>query len=609
MIRVLYVAADEADAEGDAAALERAAPSLSVVPVTPSGALDALGETSVDCLVIGLDPADEGVATLLGSVHERGPDLPLIVAGAAVPERLAARIAAAVPDDEGATDRDVASVPVAPQGSCLDAIPGIACIVDADGTVRRWNERTAALVGGRDSTPTLTELVSPPARERLAAALDEALDVGRGTTEEPVETAAGRHVAHEWTLTRIGDGSARRGCRAVAVDVSERAAIAAELRATESSLAALYDILSDREATFESRLDRILELGCDRLGVEYGFLTHISGETQRIVDARGSHPLLQPDEQCPLSEAYCRKAIRSDGLLGVQDAIDEGWKADPAYEAFGLGCYLGGKVIVEADLYGTLCFADDDARERAFTDAERTFVELLTRWVSYELEGRAATEELRRRNERLSEFASIVSHDLRNPLNVAKGKLQVSRETGEMDHLDHVDEALDRMEDLVTGLLDLAEQGTVIEAVGDVELADVVAAAWANVETEGADLVVDADGTISADRNRLLQSFENLFRNAIEHGAAADGGVADLTVRVGDLPDGFYVEDTGKGIDPERRDSVFERGRTSGGGTGLGLTIVRAVADAHGWTIDVTEADAGGARFEFSGVDRPVPTA
>jgi signal transduction histidine kinase len=87
----------------------------------------------------------------------------------------------------------------------------------------------------------------------------------------------------------------------------------------------------------------------------------------------------------------------------------------------------------------------------------------------------------------------------------------------------------------------------------------------------------------------------------VEHGGS------DVTVRVGTLDDrpGFYVEDDGPGIPEEVREEVFDRGvTTDDDGTGFGLAIVREIAEAHGWTVRATESDAGGARFEFTGVPR-----
>ncbi|OYR86224.1 two-component sensor histidine kinase, partial [Halorubrum sp. E3] len=80
----------------------------------------------------------------------------------------------------------------------------------------------------------------------------------------------------------------------------------------------------------------------------------------------------------------------------------------------------------------------------------------------------------------------------------------------------------------------------------------------------------------------------------------------DVTVRVGALPDGFYVEDTGAGISDDLRGQVFEDGVTTGGaGAGLGLTIIEQISTAHGWEVDVEQSAEGGARFEFTDVEFP----
>jgi len=79
---------------------------------------------------------------------------------------------------------------------------------------------------------------------------------------------------------------------------------------------------------------------------------------------------------------------------------------------------------------------------------------------------------------------------------------------------------------------------------------------------------------------------------------------SDVMVTVGVLTDGFYVEDDGPGIPPDRRDRVFDSGYTSAeDGTGLGLNIVERIVEAHGWEIAVTEGHDGGARFEITGVE------
>ena len=210
---------------------------------------------------------------------------------------------------------------------------------------------------------------------------------------------------------------------------------------------------------------------------------------------------------------------------------------------------------------------------------------------------REQQRELQRQKDRLEEFAEVVSHDLRNPLNVAKGRLEIVAENCKSEHLDDVFRALSRMETLINHVLDLAREGQPVGELEEVDLNSIVETCWRNIETEEASLVSEVNYTIQADPTRLQQLLENLLRNAVDHGGR------DVTVKVSDLCDGFAVEDDGPGIAPNEQTEVFEPGYTTTmEGTGFGLAIVKEIADAHGWEIDVSNSDAGGARFEFTGV-------
>lgn len=210
---------------------------------------------------------------------------------------------------------------------------------------------------------------------------------------------------------------------------------------------------------------------------------------------------------------------------------------------------------------------------------------------------RQATE---RQRDQLEEFASIVSHDLRNPLTVATGQLELARKTGDSEHLDAAETALERMDAIIEDTLALARQGRTVGETEAVDFADMVYTSWEAVATETAELQFDGDGTLIADRNRLNHVFENLFRNAIEHGGEA------VTISVGRLSngEGWYVEDDGPGIPPDDRQNVFDAGYTTETeGSGLGLAIVKRIVEAHGWSIRVLEGAAGGARFEIRDVE------
>ena len=254
-------------------------------------------------------------------------------------------------------------------------------------------------------------------------------------------------------------------------------------------------------------------------------------------------------------------------------------------------------------------------------------------------------ERLDRQNERLDRFAGILSHDLRAPLNVVEGSivlLRAAAEAGDMEAVDEnverVSRALARMADIVESLLTLARRPETVSDLDDVPFRDAITEAWAPVATPAATLSVDLgdrdDLVIRADRDALYRLFENLLSNAVEHGSTsphsqahaaavepcsrgdeqgadeADEAVEDgASVHVEWFVDGdergFAVADDGPGIPEDDRDRVFEWGYTTDeeGGLGLGLCIVREIAEAHGWTLSVTESAAGGARFEVRGVD------
>ena len=212
--------------------------------------------------------------------------------------------------------------------------------------------------------------------------------------------------------------------------------------------------------------------------------------------------------------------------------------------------------------------------------------------------------QLERQNERLERFARVISHDLRNPLEVARGRLDLAEEGDDpAAHFGPMRRALDRMDDLIDDVLTLAREGEVVADPETVDLSTAATAAWDVVDSGDVSLAVETEAEILADPGGLQQIFENLFRNAVQHGRE-EGDPLTITVDV--LPyHGFFVEDDGGGIPADVREEIFEPGFSAGdSGTGLGLGIVRTIAEAHGWEIEVGESDAGGARFEFWNVRR-----
>ena len=454
-------------------------------------------------------------------------------------------------------------------------------------------------------------LYPPDARERVGRAIQQCLQEGESfDLEVPLVTWKGtrRWVRVRGERHRADDG--HKQLIGTLQDVSGEHQIRDSLEAEQKVLREMYRITSDQEAALPLKIRELIDLGREHLDLPYGFLTRVKQGTQRIIESRGTHPLLQPGASCPLSRSYCRKTLERGRLLAIQNAVEEDWTSDPAFETFSLGTYIGATVIVEGETYGTFCFAAHEPRSTPFTERERTFVELLSRWASYEIEQQRAAEELKSQNEHLDRLASVVTHDLRNPLNVAQGRLGLleeklaegtSLDKEEIDgHLAAVRRAHKRIHMIIDDMMSLTRgrQRLGGDDIEQVALGTLAETCWDQVDTASATLTAEHPHAIRAAPGRLQQLLENLFRNAVDHGGS------DVTVGVGPLDDGFYVEDDGDGIPEEDQERIFEASfSTREEGTGLGLSIAEAVADAHGWDLSIAESEDGGVRLEITGVD------
>lgn len=203
-------------------------------------------------------------------------------------------------------------------------------------------------------------------------------------------------------------------------------------------------------------------------------------------------------------------------------------------------------------------------------------------------------EELETQVNRLDQFVSMITHDIRNPLTIAQASLELYEENRSEERLESIGDALERIDELTTDLLALARHDADTVEIESVQLETVASKAWTAVDTRNANLETEAK-TIDADSSMLQTLFENLYRNAVGHGGS------DVTVRVLPHDAGFIVEDTGVGIPADLRERVMEHGFTTGySGTGIGLTIVQRIAEEHGWDVELGQSSEGGARFVFN---------
>jgi len=309
------------------------------------------------------------------------------------------------------------------------------------------------------------------------------------------------------------------------------------------------------------------------------------------------------------SGSLTHESVSADTFPGFESTLERFepvvFDAEPAAAAdLGYrGAFFASPVVIDWNLEHVLVFGGFPAGRITDTAVARlgTFGDL----VGHTLKRDRRLREIERQNERLERFASVIRHDLQNPLNVISGFADIAKESGDPADIDRILSAASRMESILEDLHVLVDEADDLGEREPTSVADLVDRARTSVDMRDATVETDDIGIVETDPGRLRQAFENLFRNAVEHAGP------DVTVRVSSLPDGFAIDDDGPGIPPADRDRVFDEGYTDGG-TGLGLSIVRTVVDAHGWEIEVTDAPDGGARFEITGVefvDRGVSTS
>jgi signal transduction histidine kinase len=223
------------------------------------------------------------------------------------------------------------------------------------------------------------------------------------------------------------------------------------------------------------------------------------------------------------------------------------------------------------------------------------------------------------RNQTLSQFAQTVAHDLNSPLSVIYGRIELSlAEPSEADiHLQAALNAAQRVDSLITDHLQTIETVDAESETEVVSVQTVATDAWRIIDPSTARLQIEPQlKTVQANAIRLQQLFENLIRNAIEHGSEESVGLAasgddsadsvfdedinTVTVTIKPTATGFAVCDDGPGIPESERTNVFESGyTTTESGSGLGLHIVSEITAAHDWEISISESESGGARFDI----------
>ncbi|WP_247731088.1 PAS domain S-box protein [Halovivax limisalsi] len=480
----------------------------------------------------------------------------------------------------------------------LDLLPDIVYVLDPDGTLSWYNDRLPDATGYAPAeldAMSAVELFPPTERDRVRTAIETVRSTGSEVIETEIRTADGECVPYELTGDLVTDGGDPAAIVGVGRDISSH-------RERERTLRALNETSQELMGaeTEQAVADRGVRAAQEVVGLAATAIHRYDEAADGLVPVAQTDPgasILADPPTLEAGESIAWRVYASGEPYATGDV-----SADP--DAANPETPIESEVILPLGDHGVLIAASETPR--AFDDEDVVLGEILAGSIEAAFDAvdrtaelAARERELADRNERLEEFASVVSHDLRNPLQVARGHLdRISASADRADALEQATEALDHMDALVDDLLTLSRQG---ESIGDREpvvLDHLALQCWRTIDAAAATLRRESERAVMADRRRLRQLLENLLANAVVHGGP------DVTVTVGARPGGFYVADDGPGIPPDERATIFETGYTTADdGTGFGLGIVTRVAEAHGWSVEVGESEDGGARFDVTGVE------
>ncbi len=486
----------------------------------------------------------------------------------------------------------------------LDAFDGAGFVIDASGYYREvLTGRGGDELLYRDRDVLLGNRVDDVLPEGMGEAFREVIE--RAIAEHDVQTheyVLDLEAGEEWfegTVVPIEVDDGEAVVLWLARTITERKERERRRVAHQERIRSLLDAATEMQSCTEPQevFDILVETAEEVLDFDFAIADAV--EETELVPKSISEDVPEGGyfETSPLDpEANMASRVYIEGETHVEDDVHDTERdaADPMYRSI-LTIPIGDYGVFQAAGEEPALFDEDDRElgELLVSHAQ----EALAR-IDHQQTVQERTEELQRQYDRLEKFASIISHDLRNPLTVAQGYLDLISADANPEAVNAIETALDRLETILDGTLALARQGKTIGETEPIELAMIARQCWGTVSSDDADLVVVDEATIMADEERVKQVFENLFRNAVEHAGS------EVTVEVGVIDhEGVYIEDNGPGIPPDERDAVFEVGySTTEDGTGFGLAIVREIVEAHGWEIAVTDGSDGGARFEISGV-------
>ncbi|WIV66272.1 sensor histidine kinase [Natrialbaceae archaeon AArc-T1-2] len=512
----------------------------------------------------------------------------------------------------------------------LDAVTDVFYVLEADGTLQRWNESLVEVTGYTDAeieSMSAMGFFDEDERDRIEDVIAEGFETGHIQIEAELFTKDGEYVPYEFVASTLDNPAGETVLAGVGRDVSGRKQRERHLRrrARQQQVVAdlgqlaletddLDELMHDATRQVADVLDaehcKVLDLeaGSDDLLLRHGVgwadglvgeetVSAVEADSQAAYTLANDRPIVVEDLETETRfdgpELLTSHDVRS-GISIVVGPFDEPWGI--------LGVH--------------------DTARRTFTDQDVTFVQSVANILAetieryqYQTELEQLVADLEESNERLEQFAYAASHDLQEPLRMVSSYLQLieRRYEDELDEdgtefLSFAVDGADRMRSMIDGLLEYSRvetEGDPLEPV-DLEavLEDVRDDLQVKIDETDATITAASLPRVSGDPNQLRQLFQNLFENAIEYSGDDPPRIHVSATRNG-TEWTVSVRDEGIGIDSDDQDRVFElfhraHSRHESSGTGIGLALCQRIVERHGGTIRVDSEPGEGTTFSFA---------
>lgn len=435
--------------------------------------------------------------------------------------------------------------------------------------------------------------------------------------------AEARLARHRDTLEQ----RVRERTLALTEDIRARERVEEELRRSEATLRTLYEITSSQELDFEAKVRALLEAGCRHLHMPTGVFASVEGGGLTVLECVCRGDGLAKGETVSVDDPFWKAALARPGIVAFDAGAkhgDEGGRPSPLGDC---RAYFGTTVKVNAEAFGPLGFMDDASRDGPFSSVDRDILQLMAQWIGGEMERGLAQDQSRQHQDEIAhvsrlgtmgEMASGLAHELNQPLtaivNYTRGcvrRLKSGREPVDaiVDAMEETVREAERAAEVIKRLRAFVRKGEpqrlptdINDAVRDgVRLLETEARRW------GITLHMELDADlpqVAADSIQIEQVVLNLVRNGIEAINASDARDRKLRIRTRRLPNDdveVSVMDSGPGVAETQLEEIFNPFVTSKrDGMGMGLSISRSIAEAHGGRLTAESGETGGAIFRLT---------